>query len=156
MAKGSLTTHSEGTGAALLYTGTPDLAWGRFPHPLPLPLPHLPTTIPQPPIPNPQATSASAGLRWDQGFGPRKLALSTGRLAALPPSAPGLPPALPGAQRQQRASVPVPCRTWPGLQLRSPRGGWPRPSAQSSATPHRATRAPLAPMASPWPSAPRF
>lgn len=150
-----LTTHSEGTETALLHIGTPDLSWGRFPHSLPLP--HLPAIIPQPPVPNPQATSASAsaGLLWDQGFGPRKLALSTGRRAALPPSSQGLPPALPGAQRQQRVCVPVPCRTWPGLHLRSPRGRWPRPSAQSSATPHRVTRAPLAPMASPWQRAPR-
>lgn len=48
---------------------------------------------------------------------------------------------------QQRAFVPVPLVKRPGPHLGSPGVRWPRPSAQSSATPHRAARAPLAPMA---------
>lgn len=73
-----------------------------------------------------------------------------GSPAALPLAASRAGPAsaLPEAHGpQQRASFPAPRKTLPGPQLGSPGGRWPRPSAHSSATPHRTARAPLVPMA---------
>lgn len=136
-----LTTHSVGIGTALLLVGTPDLSRGGFRTPLPWSQPGLSWERFQ--LPGNCAGAEGSGLGK---FARRSAAVSSAHAEGAQPSAlrDALHArALPEAhETQQRASFPIPRRRRPGPQLGPPVGRWPRPTAQSNATPYRAARAP--------------